>query len=88
MNQGGSVLKPSGSQQKIKIIRKEKVEQIDEPPTMLDVQDGDKKQKHMNKAEIYQAVRKARLRSNYMNRDLNLKQVGSRQEREKFQPYF
>ncbi len=84
MNQSGSNLKPSGSQQKIKIIRKEKVEQIDEPPTMLDVQDADKKQKHMNKAEIYQAVRKARLRSNYMNRDLNLKQVGSRQEREKF----
>ena len=51
---------------------------------MMDVLDSDRKQKHMNKAEIYQAVRKARLRSNYMNRDLNLKQVGSRQEREKF----
>ena len=45
------------------------------------VEDGEKKQRHMNKAEIYQAVRKARLRSNYMNRDLNMQKNvgGSRQ---------
>lgn len=43
------------------------------------VEDGGKPQRVMNKAEIYQAVRKARLRSNYMNRDLNLsKNQGSR----------
>lgn len=33
----------------------------------------------MNKAEIYQAVRKARLRSNYMNRDLSQANLGTQQ---------
>ena len=31
----------------------------------------------MNKAEIYQAVRKARIRSNYMNRDLSQSNIGN-----------
>ena len=35
--------------------------------------------KHMNKAEIYQAVRKARLRSNYMNRDLGIQNIATDQ---------
>ena len=42
----------------------------------------------MNKAEIYQAVRKARLRSNYMNRDLSQSNLGTLQQRDKFSPYF
>lgn len=54
---------------------------------VFDQGEGDKK-KPMNKAEIYQAVRKARLRSNYMNRDLSLQSLTNRQNKEKFHPYF
>ena len=42
----------------------------------------------MNKAEIYQAVRKARIRSNYMNRDLSQSNIGNAQQQAKYSPYF
>lgn len=42
----------------------------------------------MNKAEIYQAMRRAHLRSNYMNRDLNIKNYIAGDQLDKFQPYF
>lgn len=50
----------------------------------------------MNKAEIYQAVRRAKLRSNYMNRDIvqNVNDIrlskdpNTRKEMAKFHPYF
>ena len=41
------------------------------PQNKQELGEDGKKAKAMNKAEIYQAVRKARLRSNYMNRDLS-----------------
>jgi hypothetical protein len=50
---------------------KKKVEQFNQ------VVEEEKKKGSMNKAEIYQAVRKARLRSNYINKDLVFKTLGT-----------
>ena len=46
------------------------------------------KEKKMNKAEIYQAVRKARLRSSF-NHDVSMQSFSAtRQQKDKFHPYF
>lgn len=57
-------------------------------PILEEGQRSERQKRPMNKAEIYQAVRRARLRSNYLNRDLSLKQLVSIEQRNKFHPYF
>lgn len=62
---------------------KKKFEKLkDNDPKDKDGEKSDKKP--LNKAEIYQAVRRAKLRSNYLNRDLNMNKQVSNEQRNKF----
>lgn len=57
-----------GASSSVNNLRKNSASVLDK---IVEREQNTNKNKHMNKAEIYQAVRKARLRSNYMNRDLS-----------------
>lgn len=42
----------------------------------------------MNKAQVYQAIKKAKIHGNYMNKDLNVKNYIPSGQFDKFEPYF